>query len=295
MSNKSISQNSKNLFSTLLPKIDDYFSKKEYLEKSKLSEFLTYIDLSLITEKEKDLEKLWSQLSKNSPSPNQISKKILIQNLSSYIQSHSSEIFQPEQSLKNSMLQFISNPKKLEINIDPDNDEYFELYRLLASVQYDNDKIIQIKHLKNLLNENKFINLNEETLDANIEDLVKEKVEFIKKEQYMEIMEEMAKKFGNILEEKSKEKKVFNEEELNHAELKEFDDIDSFVKILFDILNSICIIHNKFFEFIKNKNNTNVDYLNKYLFLLIIKNYFFLILLKFIIFKNRNLVFMNTL
>ena len=264
MSNKSISQNSKNLFSTLLPKIDDYFSKKEYLEKSKLSEFLTYIDLSLITEKEKDLEKLWSQLSKNSPSLNQISKKILIQNLSSYIQSHSSEIFQPEQSLKNSMLQFISNPKKLEINIDPDNDEYFELYRLLASVQYDNDKIIQIKHLKNLLNENKFINLNEETLDANIEDLVKEKVEFIKKEQYMEIMEEMAKKFGNILEEKSKEKKVFNEEELNHAELKEFDDIDSFVKILFDILNSICIIHNKFFEFIKNKNNTNADYLNKY-------------------------------
>jgi len=238
-----------------LPKIDDYFSKKEYLEKSKLSEFLTYIDLSLITEKEKDLEKLWSQLSKNSPSPNQISKKILIQNLSSYIQSHSSEIFQPEQSLKNSMLQFISNPKKLEINIDPDNDEYFELYRLLASVQYDNDKIIQIKHLKNLLNENKFINLNEETLDANIEDLVKEKVEFIKKEQYMEIMEEMAKKFGNILEEKSKEKKVFNEEELNHAELKEFDDIDSFVKILFDILNSICIIHNKFFEFIKNKKD----------------------------------------
>ena len=51
MSNKSISQNSKNLFSTLLPKIDDYFSKKEYLEKSKLSEFMTYIDLSLITEK----------------------------------------------------------------------------------------------------------------------------------------------------------------------------------------------------------------------------------------------------
>ena len=64
MSNKSISQNSKNLFSTLLPKIDDYFSKKEYLEKSKLSEFLTYIDLSLITEKEKDLEKLWSHYPK---------------------------------------------------------------------------------------------------------------------------------------------------------------------------------------------------------------------------------------
>ena len=264
MSNKTIFQNSKNLFSSLLPKINDYFTKAEYLEKSKLSEFLTYIDLSLITEKEKDLEKLWSQLSKNSSSQNQISKKILIQNLSSYIQSHSSEIFQPEQTLKNSMLQFISNPKKLEINIDPDNEEYFELYHLLASLQYNNEKIIQIKDLKNLLNDYKFINLNEETLDAIIEDLVKEKVEFIKKEQYMSIMEEMSKKFGNLLEEKSNAKIVFTEEELNKAELKEFDDIDSFVKILFNTLNSICIIQNKFSENIKNKEIIDADYLNRY-------------------------------
>ena len=70
MSNKTTSQNNKNLLSTLLPKIDDYFTKKEYLEKSNLSEFLSYIDLSLITEKEKDLEKLWSQLSKNSSNQN---------------------------------------------------------------------------------------------------------------------------------------------------------------------------------------------------------------------------------
>ena len=181
MSNKTTTQNNKNLLSTLLPKIDDYFTKKEYLEKSKLPEFLSYIDLSLITEKEKDLEKLWSQLSKNSSNQNQITKKILIQNLSSYIQSHSSEIFQPNQSLKNSVLQFISNPKKLELNIDPDNDEYFELYRLLASLEYNNDKMIEIKYLKNLLNDYKFINLTEDTLDANVEDLVKEKVEFIKK------------------------------------------------------------------------------------------------------------------
>ena len=264
MSNKTIFQNSKNLFSSLLPKINDYFTKAEYLEKSKLSEFLTYIDLSLITEKEKDLEKLWSQLSKNSSSQNQISKKILIQNLSSYIQSHSSEIFQPEQTLKNSMLQFISNPKKLEINIDPDNEEYFELYHLLASLQYNNEKIIQIKDLKNLLNDYKFINLNEESLDTIIEDLVKEKVEFIKKEQYMSIMEEMSKKFGNLLEEKSNSKIVFTEEELNKAELKEFDDIDSFVKILFNTLNSICIIQNKFSENIKNKEIIDADYLNRY-------------------------------
>ena len=264
MSNKTTTQNNKNLLSTLLPKIDDYFTKKEYLEKSKLPEFLSYIDLSLITEKEKDLEKLWSQLSKNSSNQNQITKKILIQNLSSYIQSHSSEIFQPNQSLKNSVLQFISNPKKLELNIDPDNDEYFELYRLLASLEYNNDKMIEIKYLKNLLNDYKFINLTEDTLDANVEDLVKEKVEFIKKEQYMTIMEEMGKKFGNLLKEKSNAKKVFSEEELNHAELKEFDDINSFVKILFNILNSICIVQNKFSENIKNKDNFNVDYLKRY-------------------------------
>ena len=253
-----------NIISSLLPKITNYFTKNKFLEKSKLSEFLSYIDFSFLLEKEKDLDKLWSQLSRNAPNKNQISKEILIQNLSEYIQSNNSEIIQPEQSLKNSVLQFISNPKKLNIDIDTDNDDYFELYRLLASLQFTNDKMIQIKYLLELLNNYKFINLNKDSLEFTIKDLVKEKVDVIKKEQYMVIMEEMAKKFGNILEEKTKEKKIFTEDELNHAESKEFDDIDTILKILFNTLNSICLVHKKFCESLKNKENINIDYLNRY-------------------------------
>ena len=269
MSAENQSEKGKNIISALLQKITDYFTKNKFLEKSKLSEFLSFIDFSFITEKDKGLDKLWFQLSKNAPNQNQLSKEIVIQNLSEFIQSHNKEIFQPEQSLKNSVLQFISNPKKLKIDIDPDNDDYFELYRLLASLQFTNDKMIQIKFLLELLNNYKFINLNKDSLEFTIKDLVKEKVDAIKKEQYMAIMEEMGKKFGNILEEKTKEKKIFTEDELNHAELKEFDDIDSILKILFNTLNSICLVHKKFFESLKNKENIDIDYLKRYFYIFI--------------------------
>ena len=269
MSVENQSEKGKNIISALLPKITDYFTKNKFLEKSKLSEFLSFIDFSFITEKDKGLDKLWLQLSKNAQNQNQLSKEIVIQNLSEFIQSHNKEIFQPEQSLKNSVLQFISNPKKLKIDIDPDNDDYFELYRLLASLQFTNDKMIQIKFLLELLKNYKFINLNKDSLEFTIKDLVKEKVDAIKKEQYMAIMEEMGKKFGNILEEKTKEKKIFTEDELNHAELKEFDDIDSILKILFNTLNSICLVHKKFFESLKNKENIDIDYLKRYFYIFI--------------------------
>ena len=257
-------QNGQNILSSILPKIHDYFTKNQFLEKKQLSNFLSSIDLSLTIEKEKDFELFWSQLSKDSTTKDKISKNIIIKNLSEYIKSNNQNIFQPEQSLKNSVLQFISNPKKLNIGIDPDNDEHFELYLLFASLQFNNDKIIQINSLKEKLDNYKFINLNKEYLSIGIEELVKEKVDIIKKEQYLAIMEEMSKKFGNILEEKSKIRKVFAEEELNNSELKEFDDIDTIIKILFNILSSIYQIHYKCCECFKNKDNINGNYFNRY-------------------------------
>jgi len=263
MKNNISFENDKSLLSSLMPKINDYFNKNQFLEKSKLSEFISYINLSNIIGKEIELEKLWLQLSKND-SKDKITKNILIQNLSEYIQSNNNTIFQQEKSLQKSVLEFISNPKKLNINIDPDNDEHFELYRLFASLPFNNDKMIQIKFLEEQLDKNKFINLSKENLDLGIVDLVKEKVDAIKKEQYMSIMEEMGKKFENILEEKANIRKVFTEEELNHAELKEFDDIEAIIKILFNNLSSIYLTHSKFCESIKNKNNIERDYFNRY-------------------------------
>ena len=93
-------QKEKEILSTLMPKINEYFLKNKFLEKSKLPEFLSYIDISLATEKDKDLEKFWSNLSKNG-SKEKISKENLIQNLSEYIQQNNKEILQPQQTLNN--------------------------------------------------------------------------------------------------------------------------------------------------------------------------------------------------
>ena len=149
MKNNNPNQNGKEILSSLLPKINEYFSKNQYLEKSKLPEFLSYIDLSLTTEKDKDLEKFWFNLSKNS-SKEKISKENLIQNLSEYILKNKKEILQPQQNLNNSVLEFISNPKNLNISIDPDNDEHFELYRLFATLNYNKDKVIPINFLEKI-------------------------------------------------------------------------------------------------------------------------------------------------
>ena len=256
-------QKGKEILSTLMPKINEYFLKNKFLEKSKLPEFLSYIDISLATEKDKDLEKFWSNLSKNG-SKEKISKENLIQNLSEYIQQNNKDLLQPQQALNNSLLEFISNPKQLNIDIDPDNDEHFELYRLFATLKYSKEKTIHINFLEEQLNKYKFINLDKKYLSIIINELLKEKVDEIKREQFMIIMTEMGKKFENVLEEKSKERKIFTQEELDHAELNEFDDIDTFLKILFDILGSIYTTHSKFCESIKNKDNINSDYLNEY-------------------------------
>ena len=263
MSKSDFNKNKKILLESKMQRVNEFFDKYQYLEKQKLSEFFSYIELPFIIQKEKDLEKLWFQLSKNS-SKDKITKDILVQNLSEYINSNKNDTIKPEESLKNSVFEFISNPKKLNINIDPDNDDHFELYRLLASLEYIKDNMVQINFLEKQLNNLKFINLNKESMELVIGDLVKEKINYLKKEQLMIILEEMGKKFGNILEEKSNTKKVFTEEELIHAELNEFDDIDSMIKILFNNLNSINFIHTKYCECIQNKDTKNLDDLNRY-------------------------------
>ena len=132
------------LIKALIPKISEYFKTKEFLEKSQLSDFLNFIDLS--TWNEKDKEVFWNEISKDKGQPtNKVQKVLLIKNLTEYIHSHSSELFQPEASLKNSVLNFITNPKQLKVDIDPENEQMFEFYRLLASIEFSTSKIIKRK------------------------------------------------------------------------------------------------------------------------------------------------------
>ena len=51
------------LIKALIPKISEYFKTHEFLEKSQLTEFLNFIDLS--TWNEKDKETFWSERSIN--------------------------------------------------------------------------------------------------------------------------------------------------------------------------------------------------------------------------------------
>ena len=250
------------LIKALIPKISEYFKKNEFLEKSQLTDFLNFIDLSTWNEKNK--EKFWSEISKDKgQSTNKVQKVLLIKNLTEYIHSHSSELFQPEESLKNSVLNFITQPKQLKIEIDPENEQMFEFYRLLASIQFSTSKIIPLFSLEDLLKSYKFINLNKDSLLEVMEELLKEKCTSIKKEQYINVMEQMEKKFRTQIEEKSKQKIVFTDEELDHPESPTFNDIMTMNTILLNILDSIFLCHENACQNERNNDKLKAEYFNK--------------------------------
>ena len=250
------------LIKALIPKISEYFKQNEFLEKSQLTDFLNYIDLSTL--KEKDKEKFWSEISKDKGQPtNKVQKVLLIKNLTEYIHAHSSELFQPQESLKNSVLSFISQPKQLKVEIDPENEQMFEFYRLLATIQFSTSKIIPLFSLEDLLKSYKFINLNKESLLEVMEELLKEKCTSIKKEQYISVMEQMEKKFRTTMEERSKQKIVFTDEELDHPESPTFNDIMTMNKILLNIMDSIFLCHEKACQNERNNDKLKAEYFNK--------------------------------
>jgi len=250
------------LIKALIPKISEYFKTKEFLEKSQLSDFLNFIDLS--TWNEKDKEVFWNEISKDKGQPtNKVQKVLLIKNLTEYIHSHSSELFQPEASLKNSVLNFITNPKQLKVDIDPENEQMFEFYRLLASIEFSTSKIIPLFSLEEKLQNYKFINLNKDSLLEVMEELLKEKCTSIKKEQYLSVMETMEKKFSAQIEERTRRKCVFTDEELDHPELSTFNDLQIMNKLLLNIMDSIFLSHEKCCESERNNDKLKAEYFNK--------------------------------
>ena len=250
------------LIKALIPKISEYFKTNEFLEKSQLSDFLNFIDLS--TWKEKDKEIFWSEISKDKgQATDKVQKVLLIKNLTEYIHSHSNELFQPEESLKNSVLNFITQPKQLKVEIDPENEQMFEFYRLLASVQFSTSKIIPLFTLEEQLKSYTFINLTKDDLLEVMEELLKEKCTSIKKEQYISVMEQMEKKFRDQMEEKAKRKIIFTDEELDHPELSTFNDILTINKLLLNILDSIFLSHEKSCENERNNEKLKAEYFDK--------------------------------
>ena len=95
------------IIKSIIPKITDYFADKSTLTKDKLQEFLDYIDLTFWnTEDEKEV--LWKALTTNS-NGNSVGKISVIKNLTDFIHSNGKDLFQPEKSLENFLLEIFQH------------------------------------------------------------------------------------------------------------------------------------------------------------------------------------------
>ena len=272
----------KNLIKQLTSKINEYFTKNKTLKKTALKEFISFINFPNLPYDNNDgLELFWQEISKNSKNDN-LTKELLIKNLLEYIDNHNEEIFQSQYSL---LERFLQRPVKLIEDIDDDNELLLELYRLLATIDFNGRKNIPLLNVENALNEYKFINLTKEDLNDLLKELLQEKndIESIKINYFLEIMEEMSKAFNEYILEKNAQREInFSEKDLEKPELKDFIDLETFVKILLKISDSVSDCHKKSFEDIKHSND-----LNRHFYILInnMRLYFYEILR---IYKEQN-------
>ena len=248
------------LIKRLIPKISEYFQKNEILTKENFADFLDFIDLSSWSENE---NKLWKQISKNAYSNQGVKKTLLIKNLTEYIHSNSKDLFQPGASLTTSMSQFFNTPVKLIEDIDSDNELMYELYRLLATLEYSDSKSIPLHLLETNLNKFKFIHLNKETIIDLLTELLKGKVTSIRKPDYLEIMDKMYLEYSFKFADMAKKKKIFPDEELDTPELATFIYLQTFVNILLKLSESVVICHEKNLQFEKKNEKLQSEYFNR--------------------------------
>ena len=248
------------LIKKLIPKITEFFKKHEKLEKEKVSAFMEFIDLSILDENNQ--ESFWNEISKNSNGKN-IQKVLLVRNLTEYIHNHSKELFQPQESLNNSVIKFLERPVKLIEDIDADNELMYEFYRLLAIIEFSNSQSIPLFTLENIAKEYQFINLNKDNIKEIIEELLKEKATSIKKNDYLEIMEKMDKEYKFRLSDMAQKKLIFTDEELDNPELENFFNLLTFVNILLKISDSVIICHEKNIQGVKNNEVLSCEYFNR--------------------------------
>ena len=263
------------LINQLKPKISEYFTKNKFVEKSTIKQLISFIEFPDITEPE-DIEAFWKEISFNSTSK-KLTQELFQKNISIYIHNHSSEIFLGN-SLIDNVTKFLKRPIKLIEDIDPDNEFMFELYRLLATLDFnDNQDDIPLISLEEALNEYKFINLSKDSIYDLIQELIKEKTNSIKKYDFLEIMEKMGNEYQYKLETKAQKKVIFVEEDLDKPELNNFIYLLTFIKILLKISDSVLLCHEKSIKVIKNNEILNAEYLNRNFFILVnnLKLYFY--------------------
>ena len=264
----------KKLINQLMPKVSEYFKKNKTLEKSEIKQLISFLKFPDIKESN-DIEIFWKEISLNS-SGNQITQELFTKNLIEYIHNHSKELIHQDTLVAN-VTKFLERPVKLIEDIDPDNELMFELYRLLATIEFSDNQDIPLLSLEEALNEYKFINLEKDSVYDLIEELIKEKTKTIKKYDFLEIMEKMGNEFQFKLETIAQKKIIFVEEDLDKPELNNFIDLLTFIQILLKISDSVLLCHEKSIKVIKNNEVLNAEYLNRNFFVLVnnLRLYFF--------------------
>lgn len=248
------------LIKSLIPKISEYFNENQYLKKDNLSKFLDYIDLT-IWNSETEKEVLWAALMKNCSSEKELQKVILIKNLTNFIHGHSQSLFQPEKSLESSVKNYLSSMQPYYSNelSDSNYEAQYELYKLLALIQFNLNKNTTLFELEELLQQNKFIKLDKETMVSLLNEFSEENVTEIKMPLYFDLMEKFAKKFRFRQNEIMEKVFTFDDEDLNEAEHSDFSYITEYLKILSRLRDSLFLINKKLHE-TKNQQGENEFY-----------------------------------
>ena len=265
-----IKSDEEKLIEQLIPKISEYFTKNKFLEKSGINQLLSHLEFPEI-----DPELFWNEISSNSDG-NKITQDLFITNLTEYIHNHSKEIFEND-SLNDDVAKFLERPVQLVEDIDTDNELMFELYRLMATIEFAENKDVPLISLEEGLNEYKFINLSKDSIYNLIHELIKEKSNSIKKYDFLEIMEKMGNEYQYKLEKLAQKKVIFVEEELDKPELNNFVYLLTFIKILLKLSDSVLLCHEKSINVIKNNEILNYEFFNRNFFVLVnnLKLYFY--------------------
>ena len=264
------------LIEELTPKISEYFSQNKILSKNNIKQLVEFLEFPIIEESnETEIEEYWKEISTNSDEGN-ITQELFITNLTQYIRNHSKEFFEPE-SFSEELSRFLDKPVQLIEDIDPDNELMFELYRLLATVDFTDNQDVPLISLEEGLNEYKFINLTKDTIYELIQELIKEKTDTIKNYDFLEIMEKMGNEYQYKLESIAQKKVIFVEEDLDKPELNNFIHLLTFIKIMLKISDSVLVCHEKSIKVIQSNEILNAEYLNRNFIVLVnnLKLYFY--------------------
>ena len=237
----------------MLKKIKDYFNNHSSISKSEIKNFLDYLNLCE-PEQDENVDTFNSDISMKKPL--ELKKKGHHKNSNSVMISKTEPKFFGLDIMKSTGENYMT--------IDYDDINTFELYKLLATLDFNENNVIAKVTLDNLLKEYKFIHLTSEQITTMIQNIFGSKSTNIKKDSYIKLMEKMIKSYMNksmILEEK---KHYFSDFQLDYPEIDNFNYFPLYMNLFIKLLENIILLYNKYEEASKLCDETKKQFYNKH-------------------------------